>query len=59
MTYKEVIKILGSTGELLNSNKVGKYQIDNYKWKGDAKYSFVRCTFRDGLLRTKTQANLK
>ena len=59
MTYQEVSKLLRRKGEMLNSSMVGDYKIETYRWKGDAKYSFIKCTFRNGLLTIKDESNLK
>lgn len=59
MTYQEVVKILRQKGEMLNSSMVGDYKIETYRWKGDAKYSSIKCTFRNGLLTIKEESNLR
>ncbi len=59
MTYPEVVKILRRKGEMLNSSMVGDHKIETWRWKGDAKFSFIKCTFRNGLLTIKDESNLK
>jgi len=59
MTYAQVVKLLRREGEMLNSSMVGDYKIETWRWKGDAKFSFIKCTFRNGLLSIKDESNLK
>ncbi|NNE99676.1 MAG: hypothetical protein HKN25_11710 [Pyrinomonadaceae bacterium] len=59
MTYPEVVKILKRKGELLNSSMVGAYKLETFRWKGDAKFSFIKCTFRNGFLTIKDESNLR
>lgn len=58
MSYKEVVAILGSEGEVLSSTEAGSFKTESYKWQGE-NFATVIAVFQNDKLFTKTQANLK
>lgn len=58
MSYEEVVKIIGSNGIQTSSSNVGQTKIASYKWEGD-KYAKIFASFRNNLLSSKSQSNLK
>ncbi|MBK7704286.1 MAG: nuclear transport factor 2 family protein [Acidobacteria bacterium] len=57
MSYRAVVSILGSEGEVTFSETVGNYQIRSYKWDG-GNYRMIFATFTNDKMTSKTQANL-
>lgn len=58
MKYADVVKILGSKGEIINTNEYAGTKIVMYKWSG-AGGSFVKIVFQDGKLLDKVHTGLK
>lgn len=59
MTYDEVVKALGSEGEVQSSNEIGGIKTVMYMWKGTSLGSNMNATFQDGKMMSKAQFGLK
>lgn len=58
MKYADVVKILGSKGEIISESEVSAAKIVVYKWSG-AGGSFVKVVFQDGKLLDKVYTGLR
>lgn len=59
MTYEEVVKILGSEGEVTSSNEIAGIKTVMYQWKGTTLGANMNATFQDGKMMSKAQFGLK
>ena len=59
MTYEEVVKILGSEGEVISSNELAGIKTVMYKWNGTSVMSNMNATFQNGKMVSKAQLGLK
>lgn len=58
MSYKEVVKILGSKGEVMSESEVGGIKSVMYTWKGSLGAN-MNATFQDDKLISKAQLGLE
>jgi hypothetical protein len=58
MKYADVVKILGSEGEIVTDSGLSGGKTVMYKWT-DASGSFVKVIFQDGKLLDKVQTGLR
>ncbi|MDZ4632287.1 DUF3862 domain-containing protein [Bacillus cereus] len=60
MTYEEVVKIIGSDGELQSESTVGDYTSKLYTWKGEGGLGAnANITFQNNEVQAKSQFGLK
>jgi ribosomal protein L37E len=59
MTYSEVVKILGSEGEVMSENEMAGYKTEMYQWQGDSFVSNMNAMFQNRKLISKAQFGLK
>ena len=59
MSYDEVVKILGSPGEVQSSGEFGGIKTVMYAWKATSGFGNMNAMFQDGRLITKAQFALK
>lgn len=60
MTYDEVVKIIGSKGELTSSSSLGDFKIEIYTWYGNGfSGSNANVTFQNDKVTAKAQVGLK
>ncbi len=59
MTYEEVVKILGSEGEVTSSNELAGIKTVMYQWKGTTLGANMNATFQDSKMVSKAQFGLK
>ncbi|MCU4863134.1 hypothetical protein OB981_24170 [Bacillus cereus] len=60
MSYEEVVKIIGSEGELQSESTVGEYTSKLYTWKGEGGLGAnANITFQNNKVQAKAQFGLK
>ncbi|MDF3555519.1 hypothetical protein LAV92_28060 [Bacillus cereus] len=60
MSYEEVVKIIGSEGELQSESTVGEYTSKLYTWKGEGGLGAnANVTFSNNKVQAKSQFGLK
>ncbi|KYC67226.1 DUF3862 domain-containing protein [Heyndrickxia coagulans] len=60
MTYNQVVKIVGSKGELQSESGDGEYKTQIYEWKGEGDIGAnANVTFQGGKVEGKAQMGLK
>ncbi|PDY93271.1 hypothetical protein CON09_08270 [Bacillus anthracis] len=60
MSYEEVVKIIGSEGELQSESTVGDYTSKLYTWKGEGGLGAnANITFSNNKVQAKSQFGLK
>lgn len=58
MSVKQVVEIMGDSGEELQSSETGKYKIATYKWTGE-NFSYIVLTFMNDKLQSKSKGGIK
>lgn len=60
MSYSDVVKIIGSQGEMMSSNSIGGYKTVMYKWDGSGSFGAnMNAMFQNDKLISKAQFGLK
>jgi hypothetical protein len=58
MSYREVVAILGSSGELISSSTLAGTTTEMYRWEGDSLGANMNVMFQDDKLISKAQFGL-